>query len=484
MIHEHPLKILKHANKSIWLLIFPVLRGVRSFTFDLASFYTWLAGVWFDLIVIILILAFGYFSWLFTWLEISESNIRLESGIFIKREKKLPVKNISAVTAQYSFFLAPFRAVIVNIDTEGGSFRHTDMSVLIRSNNLKKIRKNLPKMKEKEQKSFRFRSKWQQIVIFSFIFSSSLSGAVFLSALIFNAGKIIYDLMGEELDQMLKIANDFSENMYLATRFEIPAEIIILISVVLGTWLLSFILNLLRYSRFSMKKYSHIIRVTSGIFTKRVFHIVPEKINYLDLRQSFISKLFKVSSLNISCSGYGKNRIPVLLPVLTKTQADKALEITGFNKYLVKRRFKPQKRAVMSYLGIPLGFVAGIFILGRIAMILFPQISQIMLYSMITLEVPFVWLCLVKLYAFLTSGITVEKDFCCIRYSRFYEFHTILSDNRKLIRLQFSQSFFEKRAGRCRLEFYFYSESSRGHKIKGLSVEDAQKIMEQFSIFA
>lgn len=484
MIREHPLKILKHANKSIWLLIFPVLRGMRSFKFDLSSFYTWLSGVWFDLIVITMILAFGYFSWLFTWLDISESDIRLSSGILIKREKKLPVKNISAITEQYSFFLIPFKAVIVNIDTEGGSFRKTDMSVLIRSSNLKKIRKNLPKFKEKEQKSFRFRSKWQQIVIFSFIFSSSFSGAVYLSALIFNAGKIIYDLMGEELNEMYRIANHVSENMYLATRFEIPAEIIILISVVLGTWLLSFILNLLRYSKFSMKKYSHIIRVISGIFTKRIFYIVPEKINYLDLRQSFISKIFKVSSLNIICSGYGKNRFPVLLPVLTKAQADKALEITGFNKYLVKRRFKPQKRAVMSYIGIPLGFAAGIFILGRILMILFPQNSQIILYSMMTLEVPFVWLCLVKFYAFLTSGITVEKDFCCIRYSRFYGFHTILSDNCKLIRLQFSQSFFEKRKGRCRLEFYFYSESSKRHKIKGISTQDAQKIIEQFSIFA
>lgn len=482
MIHEHPLKILKHAKNSIWLLIFPILRGIRSFSLDLNDFYSWISGGWFDLLVLLCILGFGYFRWLFTWVRMGRNHVRLMSGFIFKKRVEIPYKNISAVTAQHSFFLRPFRAVTVNIDTGAGALDTTDMTMLLYRDDLKKIQRKLPKIRKDEKKTYKFRPKWYQIVFFSFVFSSSLSGAVYLAALIFNAGRIATDIMREDFSQVYEIANNVSQNVSEKTPVELPTEALILIIIVLGTWLLSFISNMFMYLEFVMKKDAHVMRILSGVFTKRVFHIMPEKINYLDLRQSFITKLFKVSSLNISCSGYGKNQLPVLLPVLSRKQANEALEMLGFNKYLVKRKIKPEKPTFMSYTWIPLAIAAVIFVASRVVLNFFPGFADTMFYVVIVLEVPFIWLAMVKFYAYLTTGITVEDDFCCIRYSRFYAFHTILADKNKIVKVQIFQDIIDRKIGRCRLDFYFNSEKSRAHKVKGLNVKEAQKILEQLGI--
>ena len=82
MYHEHPLKILKNASKNIWLLIFPLLRGIRTIHLDFDVFYSWITGAWFDILVIALIIGFGYFRWIFTWFRFGENEVSLMTGIF------------------------------------------------------------------------------------------------------------------------------------------------------------------------------------------------------------------------------------------------------------------------------------------------------------------------------------------------------------------------------------------------------------------
>lgn len=60
LYREHPINILKYAGKNIWLLVFPLLRGIRSIQLDVYAFYHWLQGAWFDLLVVLVILGIGY----------------------------------------------------------------------------------------------------------------------------------------------------------------------------------------------------------------------------------------------------------------------------------------------------------------------------------------------------------------------------------------------------------------------------------------
>ena len=60
MYHEHPLKILKYSAKNIWLLVFPLVRGIWAMKLDVNKLYMWLRGAWFDILVIILIIHLGF----------------------------------------------------------------------------------------------------------------------------------------------------------------------------------------------------------------------------------------------------------------------------------------------------------------------------------------------------------------------------------------------------------------------------------------
>ena len=52
---EHPIKILRYSAKNLWLLIFPLLRSLRFYPFSFQNLIDWGAGVWFDLLVALLI---------------------------------------------------------------------------------------------------------------------------------------------------------------------------------------------------------------------------------------------------------------------------------------------------------------------------------------------------------------------------------------------------------------------------------------------
>lgn len=478
MYHEHPLKIIKNAAKNIWLLVFPLLRGIRTFTLDFNAFYTWIKGAWFDILVILFILGFGYFRWLFTWFRFEKNNVCLISGIFVNKEIIIPYKNISAVTAEHSFFLRPFKAAKVSVDTCAGSFGTSDMSLLIRREDLKMLRRKLPEVHKEGKKTFEFKPKWFTIVFFSFVFSNSLSGIVYLSTFLFQSGRIIKDLLETELVEFIKLANGVSAKLAL----KIPPAAIILGFLVIITWLFSFAANILRYAGFIMKKDKNILKIKMGTLTKRIYHIVPDKINYVDLRQSLIMKLFKTSTVNISCSGYGnqKNELPVLLPILTRQQANRALDLLDFKKYITKRKVRVSRLAFITYTGTPAVFILLIPVVAALLIWLFPTVYDIIIFISIMAEIPFVWLFIIKIVALYTSGITIEDNFCCIRYSRFYAFHTILADKDKLIKIQIVQNPFDKKLGRCRLDFYFNTEVPRNNKVKGVRIQDAKRILEKF----
>lgn len=51
MYHEHPIRILKYSIKNLWLLIFPLIRGIHAITFDVGKLYHWIKGAWFDIAI-------------------------------------------------------------------------------------------------------------------------------------------------------------------------------------------------------------------------------------------------------------------------------------------------------------------------------------------------------------------------------------------------------------------------------------------------
>lgn len=246
MLHEHPIKILRYTAKNLWLLIFPLLRSAHFFPFSAKEIAAWLHGSWFDLLICVLILTYGAIRWYFCGFMYNTEVIRRQSGILLKRETEIPCSSITSVTEEHAFFLRPFGAVRVSIHTGAEDIAGADMQLVLYKADLAAIRQVIPLLRPASDVKMH-RPHTSRLLLFSFLFSSSLSGAVYAAAIFFQGGRITRDLLEElQAEELLITLTDQA-----ATYFKgIPRLAITIGILILSAWLISFIGNLLRYSRF------------------------------------------------------------------------------------------------------------------------------------------------------------------------------------------------------------------------------------------
>ena len=103
-----------------------------------------------------------------------------------------------------------------------------------------------------------------------------------------------------------------------------PAYILAGATLIFGLWLVSFVANLMRHWNFSCTKASGLFVIRSGKGAKRRHVLRKRRINYIDYRQSLLMKLFKVTTVEVGCSGYGKRHreISAIIPITTNSRIE------------------------------------------------------------------------------------------------------------------------------------------------------------------
>ncbi|MDE5583781.1 MAG: PH domain-containing protein [Ruminococcus sp.] len=129
--HEHPLRILRYSAKNIWLLVFPLFRGMRVIRLDADRLYQWFRGAWLDIAVIGVIILFGYIRWHFSGIQITDTEIIYREGISAKIRTSVPFENVSSVTVERPFYLVLLRAVKIGCDTSGGISGNADLRLMV-----------------------------------------------------------------------------------------------------------------------------------------------------------------------------------------------------------------------------------------------------------------------------------------------------------------------------------------------------------------
>ena len=473
--HEHPLRILKYSAKNIWLLIFPLLRGINAIRLDKDRMYEWLKGAWFDIIIIVLIVIFGLLRWLSSVIEITPHSITHTDGIILRLRKTIPYCNVSSTSFEYPFYLRPFRAVSIRCDTSAGLFRSSDMKILVRESVGAELHEKLPGIRGMSR-AYRFpKLSLISVVLLSMFFSSGFTGSVYIATFFFKGGDIAGDLIGSYIGEMTERTERVSRRLLL----RIPDAAVGIGAFFVAAWFVSFMINLLKYARFSLYYGEKYIRISYGALTKKDYSINKEHINYIDMRQNLIMKLIKATATTISCAGYGnsRKRLPVLLPVKRERKMGRQFEKLGIFQ-AEKPEFRPDIKGFWQYVWLPVIVTVSLIPAYMIVSKFVPAIDRITIFFVVMAEIPAIWMVLAKTAAFFTSGVTVRDDRINLNYSRFTMFHSIIADRRKLVKVEIEQSIFQKRNGRASLCFWFEGESSRRHKVKALPADKARAILD------
>lgn len=469
--HEHPLKILKYSIKHIWLLIFPLLRGIKAYRLDVNRLYEWIKGSWFDILIILIILLFGYVKWYFSKISADDFSINHHQGILFKTKTCMIIKNISSVTIEEPFYLRPFQAVIFYADTRAGANPSNDMKLLLKKSTIKIIMDKVPSVSYRKSIKYTYKPRIFLILLFSALFSSSFSGAIYITAFFFQGGEIAQDIIRKSID----IISSETSKFIIA---KIPPVIWSIIIFILSTWLLSFIINLIRYTGFNIRHDPDIIQIKSGYFTKRQFNIFKKKINYIDIHQNLIMKLFRVMSVNISCSGYGSGTksLPVLVPLVTKKTLNENLSDIVHARFSLKKQYKPRKTSFWQYIWLSVIISVSILPLTSLITYFIPDFYELALFITVMAEMPAVWSIIIGLTALCSSGITFNDGYIQLNYAKGFVFHTVIAEPEKIVKFCIKQSVFQRIFKKCTIIIYIGSEKTTKHTIKAIPLDDAKKI--------
>lgn len=475
MYHEHPLRILRYSMKNIWLLIFPLLRGISVLHFNASDLYEWWKGAWFDIAVLFIILIFGFVRWFFSRITVNERSVVYRQGIFIRIHKAVPISCVSVTTAEYPFYLKPFKGVIISLDTRAGVFKNADLKIMVREKVCREIMSFIPESAIKGKKAPLPKANALSVVGFSVFFSSGFSGFVYIATFFYKGGDIVQDMISSYLSRITETTEMLTNKLFL----KIPDAAIAVGTFFITAWFLSFIVNLLRYSKFRISGDEEVLNISCGLLKRREYRIKCNHINYTDLRQNLIMKIAGAVSVSISCAGYGADsqHLPVLLPIRMEKNLGKGLENLGIRGNL-ELNFRPKFTSWLNYNWQPL-FTGLLFIPARkhfeIYISGFSDLSQ---FTLIMVEIACIWFIAIRTTALFTNGISVYDDTVVFRCSKGTSFHTLIADRDNVVKTEIRQTLLQKISGKCSVCLWFSGEMRSRYVVRALNKKDVIRIAE------
>lgn len=458
-------------------MIIPLTKYLIAVKFDLKQ---WVSANWVDILTISVIIGYAFLRWLFVYFKTDEDCIIARTGYFGISKTQVYFSEISSLSLTQGYFFRLINACTLYIDTDAKSVSSEDIKLDLTERQAFEIYKKASE-RVKDKPKCTYKAGRRNLVVFSFMFSSALSGV----ALVLTAMYEAYRVVGRETEErFIKTVNNHIESLPFLS--DIPVYILAAGGMIAGGWILSFVSNLMRHWNFSCRRQGGLILIKSGIGTRRRHIIVRSRINYVDFQQSLMMKLFKVCSVSISCTGYGKrhNEISAIVPITTSKTAKDSIKILLPDMPTERSDIKTGRADIKRFITFPvIMFFVPLCVMLTVRYFL-PDIKLFNAWSrelnmvMIIMAVPLFWKIAVRLAAVFTTFIGIDGESCTLSYCRGYKFHKAVIGRSKISKIQVSQSPFQKISRTCTIKVHTMGERGKTHIIKGLNYSKLMDMLE------
>lgn len=470
---QHFIKLFSYTTRYFWLLIIPLIRSLYSLTFTVDALKVWLKGTWLDLIVLAAIIAFAWLRLISVTFKFNGERIIVRKGIFAISENTVFYSELSTFSIKQNLLYKAFGASKVYIATYAGAFDDADITLVMKTSDADRLYACIKNTKVKSL-NYSISPNKPRLFTFSLIASSTLSGAIVALALIVETSQ----MFDREVEARL-ILDTLSEAANRLSKIVPPAAAGISIVIGLG-WLISFITNIFYFWDYIITKCPDTLYIKSGLIAKNRHIIDLNRVNYIDLKQNFIAKVFNISSLHCYCSGYGstgRGELSVVMPITTANEIGNTLSEVFPQYPHPKIKLKSSAKSYGGFYFWPVIF-ALVPLAAYIAVSIFlPDWKNVAETALIIGEIPAIWLAIVKTLSMFTTGIGIENGYVTMRYSRLYQFHTVIAPMDRITEIVIRQSPPQYLSGLCTAIIYSASDSKIKHYIYGL---DLQKALEFF----
>ncbi|WRS26788.1 PH domain-containing protein [Oscillospiraceae bacterium MB08-C2-2] len=464
----HPITIVVNLRRFLYLIIISVIRGLlAAFQGGLTG---WLRGAWVDVLVVLVMVGLSVLQWRALVYRYEGEHLEIDSGALVRKRVLVPLGSIVTLSAIHSFYLRPFRAVRLRMDTLGGGSREADFIVLVHRDTAE--RAMALHAGEEQAMVRRYTPRTTSVLALAFLTSNSLAGIVFIATLISQSGKLV----GAEFSQQLV---DTWETTARTLAFGIPPAAAAVAYALLFGWVVGFAITFLRYKNFNVRRSGELLKIAGGEFTHREYAFSTRRINFLDIRQSLTSKFLKIYSLYIYSIGYGKYKddIACLMPAENKKDFAANLKLLLWEMEPIPRQLAPAKGGILRFLALPLALGIGIPAVMGLARLLFPDWWEFVLFLGLMGLVPVLYFFIIRVMDYRTGGLAFDGENYTIRYSAGMYLHTVVIPARRVILIENRQSLMQRRKDRCDCHIFTVAEGRMCHILRGLDRKKAEEFL-------
>ena len=471
--HPHPIMIFEYLSRFLLLLIIPLLRGFLYAILG-GSLYAWLEGAWFDLLIVGIIITASVLEWFFFRYTIYRKGIVIRRGVLIRDSFFIPSRCYTTLSFEHSWWLRPFRAVHVRVDTAAGNFNTPDFKITLSEAECNRIL-HFHSQKNKNNSYFNrfYKPKVFYLMLLSLFTSNTFVGVIFCSTLFSNTGSLV----GAELQQQI-----FTTMEKLAQWLAIlipPIATFLAMMIIIG-YFISFCMNFLRHINFEVLRAKYSLYISGGFFTRRTNAVDISKINYTDIRQTPMMRLLGLYSVYAHCIGLGKNKndISAIIPCAGKQELDETMNtlLPEFPRKPVTLR--PNFGAIFKFILDPLWPCLLVPIGTIILCNVIPDWADTIGFIGFMLAIPSYWLMLVRLMDFRSSGISYDGQNVYMKYSRFFILHTVCIPKKHINAILLRQSMLQHFDDACDVKIYTISEAQKVHHVKNLNRQQVLDLLE------
>lgn len=320
----HPAYIVMNFLSSLRDMIFPLL-------FILFTAFRGGSFEWWSLLAIGAILFFtilsGFIRWLRFYYVVTEREIQIEYGLFVRKQRFIPFERIQAIHVTQGIIHRLFGLVKLQIETAGGSVEpEAQLSALTKKQG-EELREWIRKqddgldedsVEKNESEEVEYESKLSTKALF--IVASTSGGFGVLFSFIAAIASQIEQFLPEE----------FYENVYetlISSSIAFLSIVIFLIAFL--AWIVSIISTLFRFGGFTVRKYRDEIVIERGLLEKREVTVPINKVQAVRIDEGLLRQPFHYATISLEIagdSGQDEEQSTIIHPLIKRDEIYSFLE--------------------------------------------------------------------------------------------------------------------------------------------------------------
>ncbi|MBB6447670.1 PH domain-containing protein [Bacillus benzoevorans] len=323
----HPISAVANTLKQIKEMILPfVLLFVVGRNGDGDRYWFYIVAA----MSIIFPLISGILTWMRYTYRIEEGELRIESGIFVKKKRYIPFERIQSLDFSEGVLQRMFGLVKVKVETAGSTSLGEAEAVLTAitkeearaiQETLSLVKNGKDAMRTRDEEVPEERASLYHITPSQLVLLATTSGGagVILSAI------VAFIFQFDELIPYKKVYNEFQHFIANGIVFVSLAALL----VFLVAWILAFISTLLKYANFTVQKVEGDLIISRGLLEKRQITIPINRIQGIRISENLIRQPLRLATVYVESAGgsidkESKSTIMVL-PIVKKRKIPELL---------------------------------------------------------------------------------------------------------------------------------------------------------------